>query len=72
MDRTNVKVLGLCETNWTNKGSFQTHENKLVLFAGKDEGRVYSHGVAIILSNETSKALLGYSPISDRLLKIRI
>ena len=34
-------------------------------------GSGYSHGVAVIVSKETSRALLGYSPISDRVLKVR-
>ena len=71
-DRSNIDILGICETNWTNKGSFQTHDNKLITLAGKDEGDGYSRGVAAISSKETSTSLLGYSPISDRLLKLRL
>ncbi|XP_047481681.1 uncharacterized protein LOC125034083 [Penaeus chinensis] len=36
-----------------------------VLFSGNEEG--YSHGVEVILSEETKKALIGYSPINDRI-----
>ena len=36
MDRNNIDILGISETNWTNKGSFRTHDNKLIIFAGKD------------------------------------
>ena len=72
MDRNNIDILGLCETNWTNKGSFRTNDNRLPIFAGNDEGDGYSHGIAAISSKETSTSLLGYSPISDRLLKIRL
>ena len=71
MDRNNIEILGICETNWTNKGSFRTHENKQVIFAGKDEGEGYSHGIATILSKEVSASLLGYNLISERLLKLR-
>ena len=39
MDRNNIDILGICETNWTNKGSFWTHDNKQVIFAGKHEGK---------------------------------
>ena len=71
MDRNNIEILGVSETNWSNNGSFKTQDNKLVIFSGKDEGSGYSHGVAVIVSKETSRALLGYSPISDRVLKVR-
>ena len=60
MDRNNIDILGICETNWTNKGSFRTHDNKLIIFAGKDEGDGYSHGIAAILSKEASTSLLGF------------
>jgi len=72
MDRNIIDTLGICGTIWTNKGSFRTHDNKLIPFTGKDEGDGYSHGVATILSKEASTSLLGYSPIADRLLKLRI
>ena len=72
MDRNNIEILGVSETtNWSNSGSFNTQDNKLVKFSGKDEGSGYSQGVAVILSKESRRALLGYSPISDRVLKDR-
>ena len=64
MDKNNIDVLGLSETNWNNNGSFQSSDrNKTVLFSGKVEGQ-YSHGVAVILSRAASSSLLGYVPIS--------
>jgi len=72
MDRINLEILGISETNWTNRGSFRTHENKTVIYSGKDEGHGYSNGVAVNLSKESAKSLIGYNPISDRILKVRI
>ena len=72
MDRNNIDIPGICETNWTNKGSFQNLDDKLIIFTGKDGGDSYSHGVAAILCKETNTSLLEYSPISDRLLKLRL
>ena len=66
MERYDTQILGISETNWNGQGSFQT-EDKLVLFSGKEEG--YSHGVACILDQQTSRALIGYSPINDRIMK---
>ena len=54
-----------------NSGSFNSQDKKLVIFFGKDDGNGYSQRVAVIVSKETSRALLGYSPISDRVLKLR-
>ena len=66
-----TEILGVSETNWSNSGNFNTQDNKLVMFSGKDEGSGYSQGVAVIVSKEPRRALLGYSPISDRVLKVR-
>ena len=35
MDRNNIEILHVYETSWTNKGSFRTHDNKLIIFAGE-------------------------------------
>ena len=72
MDQNNMEILGIYETNYTNKGSFRTHDNQLIIFAGKDERDGYSHGVVTMSSKEKSTSLLGYSPISDRLIELRI
>ena len=70
MNNYGLQILGLAETNWNGLGSFRTDGNHHVIFSGKEDG--YSHGVAVILGKETSKALIGYSPISDGILKLRI
>ena len=70
MDRYDLNLLGICETNWNGKGSFTTSTHHSVLFSGNEEG--YSHGVAVILSKEAKKTLIGYSPVNDRILKVRL
>ena len=70
MDRYDLQFLGIAETNWNGQGSFKTCTNHTVLFSGSEEG--YSHGVVVILTRESSNALIGYSPISDRIIKVRI
>ena len=40
-----------------------------MLFSGVEE--TYSHGVAIVLNKETQYALIGYSPINDRIRKVK-
>ena len=72
MDRNKLEILGIAETNWTDRGSFRTHEYKTVIYSGKDKGHGYSNGVTVILSKESAKSLIGYNPISDRILKVRI
>ena len=42
MGRNKLEILGISETNWTERGSFRTHENKTVIYSGKDEGHTMS------------------------------
>jgi len=70
MDRYDLQFLGIAETNWNEQGSVKTCTNHTVLFSDSEEG--YSHGVAVILTREASDALIGYSPNSDRIIKVRI
>ena len=72
MDRNKLEILGISETNWSDRCSFRTHKNNTVIYSGKDEGHGYSNGVAVILSRKSAKSLIGYNPISDRILKVRI
>ena len=70
MGRNNIEIHGVSETNWSNNGSCKTQNNKLIMFSGKDEGSGYSQGVAVIVPKESRRSLLGYSLISDRVLKV--
>ena len=69
MDRNNTEILGMSETDWNGSGSFKTCTGHTVLFAGK-EG--YSHGLAVVLNKDSTQSLLGYVPVFDRILKMRL
>ena len=60
----------MSETNWNGSGSFKTCTGHNVLFAGKEEA--YSHGVPVVINKVSIQSLLGYAPISDIILKIRL
>ena len=70
MSRCGLQILGISETNWNGSGNFKTNDKQMVIYSGKEEK--YSHGVAVILGKEASNSLIGYSPITDRILKVRI
>jgi len=69
MIRTNVKILGLSEVRWSGKGHFQSGDFK-IFFSGQETTR--AKGVAIICSNEIAQTVLGYNPVSDRIISIRL
>jgi len=70
LDRNSIQILGISETNWNDSGSFTTLDNNLVIYSGKSSG--YSQGVAVILTKEIKDALIGYTPVSDRIIKLRL
>ena len=73
MDRNNIKVLGIRETNWNNSnnsGSFKTKNSHSLPLVGKESG--YSHGVGIILTKDFANSRLGYHPVNDRIITVRI
>ncbi len=55
---------------WSGKGHFTTDGGHTVYYSGSDKGG--SKGVAFIADKITSKFVLGYNPVSDRIITIRL
>ena len=49
-----------------------TPDGRKVIYSGKEPGEGYRHGVGIILNKFVSKAVLGYHPINDRIITVRL
>ena len=64
MDKTRVEILGVSELKWTEMGHFQCK----VFFCGQEHVR--RNGVAIIWENDTSRCVMGYKPICERIISI--
>ena len=61
MKRLKVNVMGVCETRWTDSGSF-TSDGFTVLFSGNDK---HERGVGFIIDQTTEKSIIGFWPLSD-------
>jgi len=68
--RYNIDILGIAEHRWAGQGHFRPEEGGMFVFSGR-ETTGYG-GVGMYLAGETSKALLGYNPINDRVLTVRL
>ncbi|XP_037783690.1 craniofacial development protein 2-like [Penaeus monodon] len=68
MTRLKVNILGICETRWTGSGEFNS-DNFRVLYLG---GVKHERGVAMILDRESTKSLLGWWALSDRVMLIKL
>ena len=68
MDRCRVNILGIAELRWSGKGHFSTDDHT-IYYSGNEKGG--NKGVAFITSKIISKYVLGYNPVSDRIISIR-
>ena len=68
MAEMKIGILGLAETRWKNSGKFRK-EGRTMVYSG---GREYRNGVGIIINNNIAKALMGYWPISYRIVMIKL
>ena len=74
MERMKMNVLGLTETHIKGVDdcyikSIKTKKNFRVIYSGGEESR---RGVAIIIDNDTNKALKYYNTYSERILYVKI
>ena len=78
-ERYGISCLGISETRWTGSGHFKTDRGGKVLFAGNESdlikqskhGSIHESGVAIWINAQMSKSLLGYNPVSKRIITAR-
>ena len=70
MERLNTRCLDLAERRWTGKGHFLTDTGCTVVYSGNDT--LTAAGVAVILDRGTGKSLLGYNPINERIVTVRL
>ena len=68
MDRLKLDILGLSETRWTDNGKI-TRDKHTMLYSG---GEDHQSGVGVIMKHSIAKSLLGYWPISDRVLLVKL
>ena len=70
LERYRWDILGLAETRWTGLGETTTEEGHKMWFSG-DEHK-HQHGVAFLVRKEIVNCVLSCTPISSRVISIRI
>ena len=68
MRRLKINILGLSEVRWTSCGRL-IEEGEQMIYSG---GSKHENGVAILLDKETSKSLLGFCQISERVIMLKL
>ena len=69
INRCGVSILGVSELWMLSQGRFTTDDG--VYVSGKEECRRAS-GVGFVVDKEASKVVLGYNPIDDRVMTLRL
>ena len=61
-----IKVLGISESWWLGQGRFTSDDGNRIIFSGK------RGGVGFIIVKATAKCVLGYNPINERIMTVRL
>lgn len=64
MDDLKLDILGISEVRWTDNGKVNKEDHSII-YSG---GRFHKNGVGIILRPKAHRALMGYWPISERVI----
>ena len=70
LSKFNCDIVGLSETHRLGTEEIEEEGYKIITF-GKESGK-HRRGVALVLNKTAQKALIGYNPISDRILTARL
>ena len=70
MERYKLSCLGLSETRMTGKGHMKMEDGAMIIISGTDRKKEF--GVGMILTKDMSHSLLGYNPIDERILTVRL
>lgn len=69
MKRYGVDILGVSELRWSGLGHFNSSDCT-VYYCGSDSRR--RNGVGFICSHDIKKCVMGYNPVSDRIISLRL
>ena len=69
MKNYKIGVLGLSETKWLQSGQLRLSSGEQLLYSGHtEEGAPHTEGVALMLAPEAHAALIGWEPVSSRII----
>ena len=68
MDDMKLDIMGMSETRWTKSGMI-TKDKHVFIYSGGDK---HEYGVGILFSWKTARSLMGYWPISDRIIMCKL
>ena len=70
MKKYSVNILGISEMRWNDSGILTLNSGETVCYSGRTDGQ-HQEGVGIIMDKNAKKSLLGWEPISARIIRAR-
>ena len=70
LERYTWHIVGLCETKWKNLGKHRTTEGHILYYIGELDK--HANGVGLLVNKSIINSILGWYPISSRLISIRL
>ena len=68
-----IDVLGITEARWTGSGVCKLKTGEIIYYSGNmEDNPQHLHGTAFMLSKQTSKTILSWEPVSDRIITLRL
>ncbi|KAJ8730038.1 hypothetical protein PYW07_017076 [Mythimna separata] len=67
--RCGINMCGLCKTHWKNSGHLQTKAHIIFFSGNPDSSR---NGVALALPLQHKNCVLGYEPVNDRIISVKL
>ena len=68
--RYGISVLGVAEHWWAGQVYFKLAARGTIIYSGGEKEGLY--GVTVYLDNEAEKMLLGYNPVNEQIIFIRL
>ena len=69
MNNYKLDLLGICETRWKKSGECRLSSGQTVIYSGNlEDNAIHSEGVGIMLTGQAKQAMLGWKPLSSRLM----
>ena len=68
MEDMKLDVLGISETRWTKSGKIFKGDH-MFIYSGGDK---HEHGVGLMFSRKLARSLLGFWPVSDRIIMCKL
>ena len=70
VQNNSIDILGIAEHRWSGVGHFNPTAGGKMIYSGREKRG--QSGVGIYLNQMVTKSLLGYHPVNDRILSVRI